>query len=80
VNVSEMPLWRGALRSAGIMGEALAITPLARWNVMEQAKGTTAQHHSVTRSGLKLMRGHARNNNVCPRVVAEAIGGVELQV
>jgi len=26
------------------------------------------------------MRGHAGNNNVCLRVVAEAIGGVELQV
>ena len=47
---------------------------------MEQAKGTTAQQNSVTRSGLELMRGHAGNNNVCLRVVAEAIGGVELQV
>jgi len=26
------------------------------------------------------MRGHAGNNNVCLRVVAEAIGGVKLQV
>jgi len=52
VNVSEMPHWRGAPPSADIMGESLATTPLARWNVMEQAKGTTAQQNSVTRSGL----------------------------
>jgi hypothetical protein len=46
------------------MGEALAATPLARWNVMEQAKGTTAQQNSVTSIGLKLRRGHVRSNNV----------------
>src|SRR5665647_3286098 len=49
--------------------------------VIEQAKGITSQQHSVTvEQAFQLMRSHARNNNASPRVVAEAIVAVGLQV
>ena len=49
--------------------------------VIEQAKGITAQQHSVTiDQAYQLMRRHARNNNASLRVVAEAIVAVGLQV
>lgn len=45
------------------------------------AKGITAPQNSVTiDQAYQLIRGHAGNNNVSLRVVAEAIVGVELQV
>ena len=49
--------------------------------IIEQAKGITAQQHSVTLDqAYQLMRTHARNNNASLRVVAEAIVAVGLQV
>ena len=49
--------------------------------VIEQAKGITAQQHSVTiDEAYQLMRRHARNNNASLRAVAEAIVAVGLQV
>ena len=49
--------------------------------VIEQAKGITAQQHSVTVDhAYQLMRRHARNNNASLRIVAEAIVGVGLHV
>jgi len=49
--------------------------------VIEQAKGITAQQHSVTiDEAYQLMRRHARNNNASLRTVAEAIVAVGLQV
>ena len=49
--------------------------------VIEQAKGITAQHSSVTIDQAdKLMRVHARKNNASMRVVAEAIVAVGLHV
>jgi GAF domain-containing protein len=49
--------------------------------VIEQAKGITAQQHSVTVDhAYQLIRRHARNNNASLRVVAEAIVAVGLQV
>lgn len=49
--------------------------------VIEQAKGITAQQHSVTPDQAhQLMRSHARKNNTSLRVVAEAIVAVGLQV
>ena len=49
--------------------------------VIEQAKGITAQQHSVTiDEAYQLMRRHARNNNASLRVVAEAIVHVGLAV
>jgi GAF domain-containing protein len=49
--------------------------------VIEQAKGITAQQHSVTiDEAYQLMRRHARNNNASLRAVAEAIVTVGLQV
>jgi GAF domain-containing protein len=49
--------------------------------VIEQAKGITAQHSSVTIDQAdKLMRVHARKNNASMRVVAEAIVSVGLHV
>ena len=49
--------------------------------VIEQAKGITAQQHSVTiEQAYQRMRRHARTNNASMRVVAEAIVAVGLQV
>jgi GAF domain-containing protein len=49
--------------------------------VIEQAKGITAQQHSVSvDNAYQLMRRHARNNNASLRVVAEAIVSVGLKV
>jgi GAF domain-containing protein len=49
--------------------------------VIEQAKGITAQHHSVTIDKAdELMRSHARKNNATMRAVAEAIVAVGLHV
>jgi GAF domain-containing protein len=49
--------------------------------VIEQAKGITAQHNSVSiYEADQLMQSHARNNNASLRVVAEAIVAVGLQV
>lgn len=49
--------------------------------IIEQAKGITAQQHSVTiDQAYQRMRRHARTNNASLRMVAEAIVGVGLQV
>jgi GAF domain-containing protein len=49
--------------------------------VIEQAKGITAQQHSVTiDQAYQRIRRHARSNNASLRVVAEAIVAVGLQV
>ena len=49
--------------------------------VIEQAKGITSQHNSVTiYQAYELMRSHARKNNASMRVVAEAIVAVGLHV
>ena len=49
--------------------------------VIEQAKGITAQQHSLTiDQAYQRMRRHARSNNASLRVVAEAIVSVGLQV
>ena len=49
--------------------------------VIEQAKGITAQQHSITiDESYQLMRRHARNNNASLRAVAEAIVAVGLKV
>ncbi len=49
--------------------------------VIEQAKGITAQQHTVTiEQAYQRMRRHARTNNASMRVVAEAIVSVGLQV
>jgi GAF domain-containing protein len=49
--------------------------------IIEQAKGITAEQHSVTLDeAYQLMRSHARNNNASLRVVAEAIVTVGLKV
>jgi AmiR/NasT family two-component response regulator len=49
--------------------------------VIEQAKGITSQHNSVTiDQAYELMRSHARKNNASMRVVAEAIVAVGLHV
>jgi len=49
--------------------------------IIEQAKGITAQQHSITLDqAYQLMRRHARSNNASLRVVAEAIVAVGLQV
>jgi GAF domain-containing protein len=49
--------------------------------VIEQAKGITAQQHTVpVDQAYQLMRRHARNNNTSLRVVAEAIVAVGLEV
>jgi GAF domain-containing protein len=49
--------------------------------IIEQAKGITAQQHSVTLDqAYQLMRRHARSNNASLRVVAEAIVSVGLKV
>ncbi len=49
--------------------------------VIEQAKGITAEQHSVgIDEAYQRMRRHARNNNASLRVVAEAIVAVGLQV
>ncbi len=49
--------------------------------VIEQAKGITAQQHSVTiEQAYQRMRRHARTSNASMRVVAEAIVAVGLQV
>jgi GAF domain-containing protein len=49
--------------------------------IIEQAKGITAQQHSITLDqAYQLMRRYARSNNASLRVVAEAIVAVGLQV
>jgi GAF domain-containing protein len=49
--------------------------------VIEQAKGVTAQQHSITiDQAYQRMRRHARNNNASLRTVAEAVVAVGLQV
>jgi GAF domain-containing protein len=49
--------------------------------IIEQAKGITSEHNSVTLDrAYQLMRGHARNNNASLRAVAEAVVAVGLKV
>jgi GAF domain-containing protein len=49
--------------------------------IIEQAKGITAQQHTVSvDQAYQLMRGHAHSNNASLRGVAEAIVAVGLQV
>jgi len=49
--------------------------------IIEQAKGITAQQHTISvDQAYQLMRGYARNNNASLRGVAEAIVAVGLQV
>jgi GAF domain-containing protein len=49
--------------------------------IIEQAKGITAQQHSISvDNAYQLMRRHARNKNASLRVVAEAIVAVGLRV
>jgi len=49
--------------------------------VIEQARGITANRHSVTaEQAYQLMRWHARNNNASLRIVAEGIVAGKLHV
>jgi GAF domain-containing protein len=68
------------LRQQEQLSEQLQATLESRI-VIEQAKGITSQHSSVTIDrAAELMRAHASKNNASIRAVAEAIVGVGLRV
>ncbi|MEO8519164.1 MAG: GAF and ANTAR domain-containing protein [Dermatophilaceae bacterium] len=68
------------LRQEQQLSEQLQVALQSRV-VLEQAKGITAERHSVTiDQAYALMRSHARNNNASMHAVAEAIVAVGLQV